>query len=59
MCEVSKDNPCVWQLIYGRLSKLNKLDSLKRKSESKTKPVHPRKMVREDLRLKKEPTKGV
>ncbi|HZV48020.1 MAG TPA: methylenetetrahydrofolate reductase C-terminal domain-containing protein [Thermodesulfovibrionales bacterium] len=59
MCEVSKDNPCVWQLIYDRLSKLNKLDSLKRKSESKTKPVHPRKMVREDLRLKKEPTKGV
>jgi len=59
MCEVSKDNPCAWQQIYARLSKLNKLHSLKEKSEAKTKPVRPRRMVREDLRLKKEPTKGV
>jgi len=59
MCEVSKDNPCAWQLIYARLSKLNKLHSLKEKSESKKKPVRPRRMVREDVRLKKEPIKGV
>lgn len=50
MCEVSKDNPCAWQQIYARLSKLNKLHSLKEKSESKTKPVRPRRMVREDLK---------
>jgi len=57
MCEVSKNSPCAWQQIYARLSKLNKLPSLKEKSESKAKPVHPRRMVREDLRSEKEPKK--
>lgn len=59
LCEVSKDNPCVWQLIYARLEKLNLLHFLKVMSQPKTRPVHPRRLVREDLRLKKESTKGV
>ncbi|MBM4137212.1 MAG: hypothetical protein FJ241_10345 [Nitrospira sp.] len=59
LCEVSKDNPCVWQLIYDRLVKLNMLYLLKGISQPKTRSVHPRRMVREDLKLKKESTKGV
>lgn len=59
LCEVSKDVPCVWQQIYARLVKLNQLYFLKDMSQPKTRPVHPRRLVREDLRLKKEPTKGV
>ncbi len=59
MCEVSKDNPCVWQLIYDRLAKLNMLHLLKGISQTQKRSVHPRRMVREDLTLKKEPTKGV
>lgn len=61
LCEVSKDNPCVWQQIYARLEKLNLLHFLKVISQPKTRPVHPRRLVREDLRLrlKKESTRGV
>ena len=59
LCEVSKSNPCVWQQIYARLSKLNMLHLLKGMSRQQTRPVHPRKMVREELKSKKEPTKGV
>lgn len=58
LCEVSKDNPCVWQQIYTRLVKLNMLHFLKGMSRPKTRPVHPRRLVREE-KLKKEPTKGV
>ena len=29
VCEVDKDTDCVWQLIYERLKKLNKLDNLR------------------------------
>jgi len=58
-CEVSKDTPCVWQQIYARLMKLNQLHLLMGKSQPKAWPVHPRRMVREDLKLKKESTKGV
>ncbi|MHC4327679.1 MAG: methylenetetrahydrofolate reductase C-terminal domain-containing protein [Planctomycetota bacterium] len=29
VCEVDKDTDCVWQLIYDRLKKLNKLENLK------------------------------
>jgi len=50
-CEVSKDTPCVWQQIYARLVKLNQLHLLMGMSQPKTKPVHPRKLVREDLRI--------
>jgi ferredoxin len=59
LCEVSKDTPCVWQQIYTRLIKLNQLHSLKEMSQPKTKLVHPRRLIREDLRLKKEPIKKV
>lgn len=48
LCEVSKDNPCVWQLIYSRLGKLNMAHCFKEMSQPKKKPVRPRKMVRED-----------
>ncbi|MEW6001984.1 MAG: methylenetetrahydrofolate reductase C-terminal domain-containing protein [Nitrospirota bacterium] len=58
-CEVSKGTPCVWQQIYVRLTKLKGLDFLRKISEPKTKAVHPRKLVKEDLRLNKEATKGV
>lgn len=54
LCEVSKDTPCVWQQIYARLVKLNMLHYLKEIHQPKTKPVHPKRLVREDLRLKKE-----
>lgn len=57
-CEVSKNTPCVWQQIYARLKKLNQLHFLKEVPQPKTKPVHPRKMIREDLRPKKESSKG-
>ncbi len=58
-CEVSKDNPCVWQLIYARLGR-SKLDHvLKGMTQPKTRPVSPRRMTIEGLRVKKEPTKGV
>jgi hypothetical protein len=59
MCEVSKDNPCVWQLIYDRLGKLDMLYLLKEISQPKTRSVHPRRMIREDLKSNKEPKKGV
>jgi hypothetical protein len=29
VCEVDKDTDCVWQLIYDRLKRLDKLDNLK------------------------------
>jgi ferredoxin len=59
LCEVSKNTPCVWQLIYSRLKKLNQLNFLREVPTPKTKPIHPRKVIREDLRLKKETSKGV
>lgn len=59
LCEVSKNNPCVWQQIYARLGKLNLISLLKGMSQPKTRPVHPRKLIKEDLRLKKKSIKGV
>jgi ferredoxin len=35
VCEVSKDNECVWQLIYDRLKKLNKLENLNQVRKAK------------------------
>lgn len=59
LCEVSKDNPCAWQLIYERLVKLNKVNSLREMSHQRKIPVRPRRLVREEeLKPKKEPTKG-
>ncbi len=50
MCEVSKDCPCAWQEIYHALKRLNMLDYLKGKPQVKDWPIHPGKVVREDLR---------
>ena len=50
MCEVSKDRPCAWQEIYHALKRLNKLHYLKQEPQVKAWPIHPGKVVREDLR---------
>jgi len=55
-CEVSKNTPCAWQQIYARLLKLNQLHLLMEMSQPKARAVHPRRLVREDLKLKKEQT---
>lgn len=49
-CEVSKDRPCAWQEIYHALKRLNMLHYLKEKPQVKEWPVHPGRVVREDLR---------
>ena len=49
-CEVSKDRPCAWQEIYHALKRLNMLHYLKGKPQVKDWPVHPGRVVREDLR---------
>jgi len=58
LCEASKDNPCVWQLIYNRLKELDMLHLLKEMSHKRKWPVHPQKMIKEDPVIKKEQTKG-
>ena len=35
ICEVDKDTDCIWQLIYDRLKKLDKLDNLTKVRETK------------------------
>ena len=49
-CEVSKDRPCAWQEIYHALKRLNMLHYLQEKPQVKEWPVHPGRVVREDLR---------
>jgi len=53
-CEISPDVPCAWQLIYDRLSALNKLDVLLELQPPKdwrsARDGGPRKVVRADLR---------
>ncbi len=49
-CEVSKDLPCAWQEIYHALKRLNLLQHLKEKPQVKDWPIHPGRVVREDLR---------
>jgi ferredoxin len=49
-CEVSKDRPCAWQEIYHALKRLNMLHYLKEKPQVKDWPIHPGRVVREDLR---------
>ena len=49
-CEVSKDIPCAWQEIYHGLKRLNMLHYLKQKPQVKDWPVHPGRVIREDLR---------
>jgi ferredoxin len=54
-CEVSPEIPCAWQLIYDRLSSMNKLEVLLELQPPKnwrtSRDGGPRKIVREDLRL--------
>jgi len=49
-CEVSKERPCAWQEIYYALKRLNMLHYLKEKPQIKDWPIHPGRVVREDLR---------
>jgi ferredoxin len=54
-CEISADVPCAWQLIYDRLSSLNKLEVLLNLQAPKnwrtSRDGGPRRIVRDDLRL--------
>jgi hypothetical protein len=50
MCEVSKERPCAWQEIYHALKRLDMLHYLKEKPQVKDWPIHPGRVVREDLR---------
>lgn len=54
-CEIDKDVDCAWQLIYDRLAKNNKLESIYKlqppKDWSKSRDGGPRKIVRQDLRF--------
>ena len=45
-CEVSKEVPCVWQLIYARLITLNQLHLLMGMSQPRAWTSHPRKLMR-------------
>lgn len=49
-CEVSKDRPCAWQEIYHALKRLKMLNYLKEGPQVKDWPIHPGKVIREDLR---------
>jgi ferredoxin len=54
-CEVSKDIPCGWELIYERLKTLGQLDRFEKPVDPKdwttSRDGGPRKIVREDLRI--------
>ncbi|MEW6186365.1 MAG: methylenetetrahydrofolate reductase C-terminal domain-containing protein [Thermodesulfobacteriota bacterium] len=53
MCEVNKDQPCIWEKIYVRMQTLGTLDLLKTVRGAKDWSVSlsggPRKIIREDL----------
>lgn len=55
VCEVNSDVPCAWQLIYDRLSAMDKLDLMLELNEMKdwdaSRDGGLRKIVREDLQL--------
>ncbi len=57
-CEVNPEISCAWQLIYDRLSAMNKLNFLLEiqppKNWRTSRDGGPRKIIREDLRLGKE-----
>ena len=57
-CEIDPEVDCAWQLIYDRLSAMDKLDNLLEiqppKDWSTSRDGGPRKIVREDLQLAKE-----
>lgn len=54
-CEINPETPCAWQLIWERLSTLDRQDQLLQiqppKDWSTSRDGGPRKIVREDLRL--------
>jgi ferredoxin len=54
-CEISKDVPCAWQLIYDRMKTLGRLDLLTvyqpPKDWSKSRDGGPRQVVREDVMI--------
>jgi ferredoxin len=54
-CEIDPDVPCAWQLIYDRLSSMNRLENIyeirEPKNWQKSRDGGPRKIVRDDLRL--------
>lgn len=60
VCEVSADTPCAWQLIYDRLSALDKLHLIQQiqppKDWSTSRDGGPRRITRQDLRLIAEET---
>ena len=55
VCEVSKETPCAWQLIYDRLKSQNRLHLITQiqppKDWSTSRDGGPRRITREDLRL--------
>ena len=57
-CEINADVQCAWQLIYDRLSSMNKLDVLMQLQPPKnwrtSRDGGPRKIIRPDLRLDSE-----
>lgn len=54
-CEIDKDTPCAWQLIYDNMDSKGKLDVLMNyqapKDWSQSRDGGPRRIIREDLRL--------
>lgn len=54
-CEISKDVPCIWQMIYDRMKALGQLDKLSEivptREWSTNDAQGPRSFVREDLRV--------
>ena len=54
-CEISKDVPCGWELIYQRLKTLGQLDRFEKPVDPKdwttSRDGGPRTIVREDLRI--------
>jgi ferredoxin len=56
-CEVSKDNPCAWQLIYKRLGKMKLIEILKGMPVPRKRTASPRRMTIEGLGGKKESAK--
>lgn len=54
-CEISKEVPCIWQMIYDRLSSLGQLYRLEQITPLRNWKINsaagPRKIIREDLKL--------
>ncbi|MGD8553548.1 MAG: methylenetetrahydrofolate reductase C-terminal domain-containing protein [Anaerolineales bacterium] len=54
-CEIDPDTPCAWQLIYDRLTAMDRLDVLLEiqppKNWKTSRDGGPRKIIRQDLRL--------